>query len=91
MIGALHVTCSLPSSHSLKEKRAVLQSILTRVRKRNLSISEMDHQDAWQRTSLSAVCISSDRKVIERELQSVLDLIDQSEGIDCYDMEYEWL
>ncbi len=65
------VFCSLelhlPACHSLKEKRSVLQKAAGRLRSRfNFSISELDHQDAWQRGRLGAVSIGSDRRKLEQ-------------------------
>ncbi len=65
------VFCSLdihlPYSHSLKEKRNVLRKTMERLRSRfNFSISEIGHQDVWQRARVGAVTIGPDRKVLER-------------------------
>ncbi len=48
------VFCSLeihlPHSHSLKEKRSVLRKVVDRLRSRfNFSVSEIEHQELWQR------------------------------------------
>ena len=64
------VFCSLeihlPHSHSLKEKRSVLRKAAERLRSRfNFSVSEIDHQELWQRARLGAVTIGPDRKVLE--------------------------
>ena len=65
------VFCSLeihlPYSHSLKEKRNVLRKTMDRLRSRfNFSISEIGHQDVWQRARVGAVSIGPDPKVLER-------------------------
>ncbi len=65
------VYCSLelhlPECHSLKEKRSVMQKAAGRLRSRfNFSISELDHQDVWQRGRLGAVSIGPDRRKLER-------------------------
>ncbi|SDI94661.1 DUF503 domain-containing protein [Natribacillus halophilus] len=91
MIGLVHCECFLPECYSLKEKRSILQSLITRARRLNISISGMDHQDVWQRTTLAIACINNSRKVIEKELDHVLKLIDHSEGIECHSVQYEWL
>ena len=59
----------IPTAHSLKEKRAVLQRMITRTKQKyNVSIVELDHQDVWQRTLIGIVIISSDKEAAEREL-----------------------
>ncbi len=66
------VFCSLeihlrnPHSHSLKEKRSVLRKVVDRLRSRfNFSVSEIEHQELWQRARVGAVAIGPDRRVLE--------------------------
>ena len=50
----------IPTAHSLKEKRAVLQRMITRTKQKyNVSIAEIDHQDVWQRTLISDGYVAS--------------------------------
>ncbi|MBI2821568.1 MAG: DUF503 domain-containing protein [Acidobacteria bacterium] len=83
----------LPHSHSLKEKRMVLRKLQDRLRARfNFSLSEIDHQDLWQRALIGAVSISGDSQALRniteafvRESEAVLgdDLVQcQVEYID---------
>lgn len=77
------VFCSLeihlPYSHSLKEKRNVLRTAQDRLRARfNFSISEIDHQDLWQRARIGAVSVGPDRKTLQRISE---DFIRESERI----------
>ena len=61
------------TSHSLKEKRAVLQRMLTRTKQKfNVSVAEIDHQDVWQRTRIAAVVVSSSKEAADREMQHVV-------------------
>ncbi|BDC54897.1 hypothetical protein BAME_18520 [Bacillus sp. M 2-6] len=76
---------------SLKEKRAVLQRIMTRTRhKFNVTIAEMDYQDTWQRTSIGIAVISSSRVQVEKELQRVLSFIDSFPEIERTITKTEW-
>ena len=73
-IGVLTLELRLESSHSLKEKRHVVQSLKDRLRhKFNVSVAEIDHQDLWQRAALAAVTVSSDHVHAEKLLRSVED------------------
>jgi uncharacterized protein len=56
----------LSYAQSLKDKRMVLRKLQDRLRaKFNFSISEIDHQDLWQRALIGAVSISGDRNSLE--------------------------
>ncbi|MCA1320883.1 DUF503 family protein [Bacillus haimaensis] len=92
MIGYLECDCMIYDAQSLKEKRAVLQRIITRLKQRfNISISEIDHQDVWQRTKLGIVSISSSKSVTEKELQKVLDYLDSFPEIERAETSLDWL
>jgi uncharacterized protein YlxP (DUF503 family) len=77
--------------HSLKEKRAILQRIVTRVKQRyNVSVSEVGHQDVWQRTEIAIVSVSSNRVVCEKEMNRVLAYIDSFPEIERTITQLEW-
>jgi uncharacterized protein len=72
-VGLLTLEIQLPYAHSLKEKRAVVQKLLSRLQSRfNIAVAEMDHQDVWQRATLGIVTISASQKLLESSLQTVL-------------------
>jgi uncharacterized protein YlxP (DUF503 family) len=91
VIAALSCECIIYEAQSLKEKRAVLQRILTRLKQRyNVSVAEVGYQDVWQRTEIAIVSVSSDRVVCEREMQKVLDMIDSFPEIERTITTMEW-
>lgn len=68
MIGFVECECIIYDASSLKEKRAVLKRIITRIRaKFNVSVSEIDYQDTWRRTSFGIAAVSSSRVQTEKE------------------------
>ncbi len=71
------VFCSLeihiPYSHSLKEKRSVVRKTTERLRNRfNFAISEIDHQELWQRARVGAVSIGPDAKKLQALAESLV-------------------
>ena len=71
-IGVLTLELRLETSHSLKEKRHVLESLKTRLRNKfNVSVAEIDYQDLWQRGLLAAVTVASDHTHAEKVLRAV--------------------
>jgi uncharacterized protein len=92
MIGYVECECLIYNSNSLKDKRAVLQRILTRLKQKyNVAVSEIDYQDTWQRTKIAIVSVSSSKKSTERELTNSLKLIDSFPEIERAVTEFEWL
>jgi uncharacterized protein YlxP (DUF503 family) len=60
VIGVCTITLYLPGIGSLKEKRRVVKSIVSRLRREfNVSISEVDDQDSWQKATLGVACVTS--------------------------------
>jgi len=92
MIGYIECDCMIYDAQSLKEKRAVLKRVMTRLKQRfNISISEIDHQDVWQRTKIGIVSISSSKSITEKELQKVLDYLDSFPEIERAETSLDWL
>jgi uncharacterized protein len=92
IIGVAECECMIYDAHSLKEKRAVLQRILTRLKQKfNVSVAEVGFQDMWQRTKIAIVVVTSSRVTTEHELQNALKLIDSFPEIERTITEIEWL
>lgn len=67
------------TSHSLKEKRAVLQKMMTRAKQKfNVAVAEIDHQDVWQRTRIAIVTVSSSSEVAMREIERVASFLESN-------------
>lgn len=80
----------LPHSHSLKQKRNVLRKTTERLRSRfNFSVSEIGHQDLWQRARLGAVAVGPDRGVLEGATDKLVKESERILGGDLvrYDVE----
>lgn len=61
MIGYVECECIIYDVQSLKEKRAVLQRVVTRLKQKyNISVAEVDYQNVWQRTKLGIVAITAE-------------------------------
>jgi uncharacterized protein len=92
MIGYLEVDCHIYDTHSLKDKRSVIKKVMNRIRNQfNVSISELDHQDLWQRVALGIAHVSSDKVQAEKVLQEVLKVLDTFVELEVANKEFEWL
>ncbi len=79
VVGVGRMELELEGVRSLKEKRAVLSSILDRVRNRfDVAAAEVGHQDAHERALLGFACVSSDgphaNEVMDRVLSFAASL-----------------
>lgn len=63
---ALTVRLHLPNSHSLKERRSVVRSLVKRLRNKfEAAVSETGGQDTWQIAEFTLAMVSSDMKFLE--------------------------
>jgi uncharacterized protein YlxP (DUF503 family) len=73
IIGVLTLEVFFPFSHSLKDKRQILNRFKDRIRNRfNVSLAELEFQDKWQRARLGIVTLNSQQRVVEEILDRVL-------------------
>ena len=57
----ISVELYLPQVRSLKEKRSILKSLIQKIRNSfNVSISEVDYHDKWQRAALGVGVVTTD-------------------------------
>jgi uncharacterized protein YlxP (DUF503 family) len=91
-IGVLTLELRLENSHSLKDKRHVVEGLKTRLRhKFNVAVAEIDHQDLWQRAALAAVTVSSDHVHAEKVLRAVEEEAFTLLGAELAACTLEWL
>jgi uncharacterized protein len=75
-VSVCRIELRLPENHSLKGKRQVIQSIITRVKNKfNVSIAEVDNQALWQLTTLGIACVSNQRRHTDETLSNVVRFI----------------
>jgi uncharacterized protein YlxP (DUF503 family) len=92
VIGLLTLELHIPQSQSLKEKRQVIKSLLETTRNRfNVSISEVDHLDLWQRATIGAACVSKDQSFVDQVLNRVVQGFDGDPRVEVSRVELEFL
>ncbi|MEO4053479.1 DUF503 domain-containing protein [Solibacillus sp. CAU 1738] len=92
MIVYAEVEFIIQTAHSLKEKRAVLQRMMTRTKQKfNVSVAEIDHQDVWQRTRLAIVTVASSKEAADREMTRALHYLDSNPEWERLDAWREYL
>ncbi len=77
VLGTLKLSLYINDSHSLKEKRKVVKSIVARVQKRfNVSIAEVGSNDKWQMIELGISTVGNDRRFVNSILDNILSYLD---------------
>jgi len=71
-VGLLTLEIHISDAQSLKDKRQVLRGLKDRLRAHfNVAVSELDHQEVWQRSRVGVVTISGDGKHLEESVQAI--------------------
>ena len=84
---ALRVEIHLPSPQSLKEKRAVLRSVVDRLRRLgSYSVGEVDHHDDWQRATIGIALVAADGPALEAHISRIRNYLDSRLELEVLDV-----
>lgn len=77
IVGVCTIELYLREARSLKDKRQVLKSVITRVKNNfNVAIAEVDHQDKWQRALLGVAVVSTAQDHANGILSKVVNFVE---------------
>jgi uncharacterized protein YlxP (DUF503 family) len=72
-VGILKFSIRLPESHSLKEKRKIVKSLVAQLNNRfNVSAAEADDHDLWQMATIGVACLSNEKRYTNEVLHKAL-------------------
>ncbi len=90
VIGILELEIKLFFSDSLKDKRRIIKSLIDRIRNNfNVSVSEIRHQDLWQRAGLGIALLTTEGKFAQSILSKIVDFIKKDKKISLIDSKME--
>jgi uncharacterized protein YlxP (DUF503 family) len=73
------ITMQLYGVHSLKGKRRVLKSILSRLpRQFNVAVAEVGHHDVWQTAIIGLVTVGNDAALLHATMEKAVGWIGQN-------------
>lgn len=76
IVGSLEVTLRLHGVRSLKEKRAIRQSLLSKIRTGfKLAAAETDDQDTWDALTVGIAAVGPHRGPVQQVLRDAADYI----------------
>ena len=77
VVGVCTVTLVIHDSHSLKDKRQVLKSVIEKGRGRfNVSVAETGANDLWQRAEIGIAAVGNDKAFVNSVLDRALNFIE---------------
>ncbi len=76
LVGVMTTEIYMQGICSLKEKRAIVKSVMGRLRSRyNISIAEVEHQDTRNYAIIGIATISNSSRHINEQLDKILDFM----------------
>ncbi len=90
-VGVCRVILRIPGNSSLKGKRQVAQSVLSRLRSKfNVSAAEIELNDSQQTLVLGVACVSNDGRLANSVISKVVDFITETRpDLELIDYEVE--
>jgi uncharacterized protein YlxP (DUF503 family) len=86
------VDVRLPQCHSLKEKRAVVKTIVQGASRRfGVAAAEVDHQDKWQRASFGFAAVSGSEAHAREVLEAVERFVWSFPEVEVVDSSLRWM
>jgi len=90
VVGLGIITFRLHDCRSLKGKRKVVKSIISRLRNNfNVSAAEVGANDIYQRAEIGFALVGNDRKVINSKIDKIFNLADELGLAEIIDSEME--
>lgn len=81
LVGVCKVKLSFPENHSLKGKRQILSSLISRIRnKYQVAIAEVDQQDIWQLATLGISAVSNEGRHLESLFTHIIQYLHENSG-----------
>lgn len=92
IIGILNLELDIPHAMSLKDKRAVVQRIRDRSRRKfNIAVAEVENNNLWNRAVLAIVTVANEQTHANQVLSKVLELIESMPDSRIDDVTMEFL
>lgn len=90
IVGACRITLMLQGVSSLKEKRGLVKRIVEKTKNRfNMSVSETDYNDMWQKSEVGIAMIGNDSIYINSQLDKAVNFIEAMNLAEIIDIEIE--
>jgi uncharacterized protein YlxP (DUF503 family) len=90
VVGMGTITLRLHDCRSLKGKRKVLRSIITRTRNNfNASVAEVAHQNVHHRAAVGFALVGNDQRVINAKMDKLVNLVEDMGLAEIIDTDLE--
>lgn len=79
----------IPSAQTLKDKRQVIKSILSRMKNKNISVAETGRHDSHQTAEIGFALVSHHKDTAEEICRKTVDFIEDNYPVELLSVEME--
>lgn len=90
MFCTVRLELELPFASSLKDKRQTIRSVKDRLRRKNVSVVETNHQDSWQRATVEIALAAVSRGAAEEKREEIRRMLLNYEELAVIDWREEF-
>ena len=92
IVGLLTLDLHIPEANSLKSKRRVIKSLIEKIKNKfNVSISEVDMQNLWQRSVIGIAYVSNETVMINRVFEKTRTQVNNTHSVELINSDMEML
>ena len=89
---AVRFELRVPESRSLKAKRAAIRPIVDGLRHRfKVSVAEVDHLDAWQRSAVGVAVVSGGQAHLESVIAEIERFVAVADAVELLESTVTWM
>ena len=87
IVRVISITLFIQDALTLKDKRQVLKSLITRTRQKfNVSIAEVGYHDQWQRALLGVAFLSNQHAHLDSIQQEIINLMESQYPVEIVEL-----
>lgn len=91
-IGSLLINMYCSQTHSLKEKRQIIKSFISKLKNSyNVAVKEVANEDKWQVATLGIVTLDKNEFMVHNTIENILHFIKKISTIELLDYTKEIL
>ncbi|KJS21517.1 MAG: hypothetical protein VR72_10275 [Clostridiaceae bacterium BRH_c20a] len=92
LIGSVAIKIFIPASASLKDKRRVVKSLITRLKNKfNVSVAEIDSLEEWQVSEIGIALVGNGTQILNKQISQVINFIEKEAEFQLIDIKTEIL
>jgi len=90
LIGTISIKIFIPTSLSLKDKRSVVRSLITRLKNKfNISVAEIDSLDQWQIAVIGMAIVGNETKILNQQISKIITFIEANTDFELINLDTE--